>query len=142
MSEKLKEQRLKELAFVGVDTHKDEHTACIANCFGQSLGVFTSENRPKELKGLLEKVDETAKSHNLKPVFGLENVMGLGQHFARSLICGGSLSPRAIANRFTVTSAGPPWSLILPRDVIKVPWQREELTSRSQLFKPFVELSA
>lgn len=89
MSQKLKEQRLKELAFVGVDTHKDEHTACITNCFGQSLGVFTSENRPKELKGLLEKVDETAKSHNLKPVFGLEDVMGLGQHLARSLISGG-----------------------------------------------------
>jgi len=49
MSQELKEQRLGELAFVGVDTHKDEHTASIANCFGESLAVFTSENRPKEL---------------------------------------------------------------------------------------------
>ncbi len=39
MSQKLKEQRLKELAFVGVDTHKDEHTASIANCFGYIQGV-------------------------------------------------------------------------------------------------------
>ena len=33
--------KLKELAFVGVDTHKDEHAACMTDCFGRSLGVFT-----------------------------------------------------------------------------------------------------
>ena len=73
MSQKLKEQRLKELAFVGVDTHKDEHTACIANCFGQSLGVFTIENRPNRIEALLKDIDKAAKSHKLKPVFGLED---------------------------------------------------------------------
>jgi len=81
--------KLKELAFVGVDTHKDEHTCCIVNCFGQSLGVFTVENRPNPIKELLEEIEETAQSHDLKPVFGLEDVMGLGQHLARSLIAGG-----------------------------------------------------
>ena len=81
--------KLKELAFVGVDTHKDEHTCCIVNCFGQSLGVFTVENRPNRIEELLEEIEETAKSHSLKPVFGLEDVMGLGQHLARSLISSG-----------------------------------------------------
>jgi len=81
--------KFKELAFVGVDTHKDEHAACMTDCFGQSLGVFTVENRPNRIEELLEEIDKTAKSHNLKPVFGLEDVMGLGQHLARSLIAGG-----------------------------------------------------
>ena len=82
-------QKLKELAFVGVDTHKDEHTACMSDCFGQSLGVFTVENRPDNIDELLKEIDKAAKSHNLRPVFGLEDVMGLGQHLARSLILGG-----------------------------------------------------
>ena len=82
-------QKLKELAFIGVDTHKDEHTACMTNCFGQSLEVFTVENRPNRIEKLLKDIDKTAKSHNLRPVFGLEDVMGLGQHLARSLIVGG-----------------------------------------------------
>ncbi len=82
-------QKLKELAFVGVDTHKDEHTACMSDCFGQPLGVFTVENRPDNIDELLKEIDKAAKSHNLRPVFGLEDVMGLGQHLARSLISGG-----------------------------------------------------
>jgi len=82
-------KKLKELAFVGVDTHKDEHTACMTNCFGQPLEVFTVENRPDRIEELLEEIDETAKSHSLKPIFGLEDVMGLGQHLARSLLAGG-----------------------------------------------------
>ena len=61
----------------------------MTDCFGQSLGVFTVENRPDRIEELLEEIDETAKSHNLKPTFGLEDVMGLGQHLARSLISGG-----------------------------------------------------
>lgn len=81
--------KLKEFAFVGVDTHKDEHTACMTNCFAQSLEVFTVENRPNRIKQLLKDIDKTAKSYNLKPVFGLEDVMGLGQHLARSLIASG-----------------------------------------------------
>jgi len=81
--------KLKELAFVGVDTHKDEHTCCMTDCFGRSLEVFTVENRPNPIKELLEEIEETAQSHSLKPVFGLEDVMGLGQHLARSLIAGG-----------------------------------------------------
>ena len=82
-------QKLKELAFVGVDTHKDEHTACMTNCFAQPLEVFTVQNRPNRIEKLLKDIDKKAKSHNLKPVFGLEDVMGLGQHLARSLIAGG-----------------------------------------------------
>lgn len=82
-------QRLNELAFVGVDTHKDEHTACMTNCFAQPLEVFTVENRPNRIEKLLKDIDKTAKSHNLRPVFGLEDVMGLGQHLVRSLLIGG-----------------------------------------------------
>jgi len=82
-------QELKELAFVGVDTHKDEHTACMTNCFAQSLEVFTVENRPNRIEKLLKDIDKTAKSHNLRPVFGLEDVMGLGQHMAKLLLDAG-----------------------------------------------------
>lgn len=82
-------QKLKELAFVGVDTHKDEHTACMTNCFAQPLEVFTVENRPNRIEKLLKEIDKTAKSHDLRPVFGLEDVMGLGQHLAKLLLEGG-----------------------------------------------------
>ena len=82
-------QKLKELAFVGVDTHKDAHTACMTNCFAQPLEMFTVENRPNRIEKLLKEIDKTAKSHNLSPVFGLEDVMGLGQHLAKCLIDGG-----------------------------------------------------
>lgn len=82
-------QKLKELAFVGVDTHKDEHTACMTNCFAQSLEMFTVENRPNRIEKLLKDIDKTAKVHNLRPVFGLEDVMGLGQHLAKLLLDGG-----------------------------------------------------
>ncbi len=81
-------KKLKELAFVGVDTHKDEHTACMTDCFGQPLEVFTVENRPDRIEELLEEIEETAEAHSLKPIFGLEDVMGLGQHLARSLLAG------------------------------------------------------
>lgn len=82
-------QNIKELAFVGVDTRKDEHTACMTNCFAQPLEVFTVENRPKRIGKLLKDIDRIAKSHKLEPVFGLEDVMGLGQRLAKLLIDGG-----------------------------------------------------
>jgi transposase len=83
--------RFKELAFVGVDTHKDEHTLCMTDCFSQSLGTFTVDNRPKHFKKLLSQIDKTARVYNLRPVFALEDVMGFGQHLARSLISNGYL---------------------------------------------------
>lgn len=61
----------------------------MTNCFAQPLEVFTVENRPNRIGKLLKDIDKTAKSHNLRPVFGLEDVMGLGQHLARLLIAGG-----------------------------------------------------
>ena len=62
-------QKLKELAFVGVDTHKDEHTACMSDCFGQPLGVFTVENRPDHMDGLLKEIDKAAKSQELLRIY-------------------------------------------------------------------------
>ena len=61
--------RLKELAFVGVDAHKDEHIACMSDCFGQPLGVFTVGNRPDHMDGLLKEIDKAAKFQELLRIY-------------------------------------------------------------------------
>jgi len=84
-------QRIAEYAFVGVDTHKDDHTACMTDCFSQILNTCTVPNRPDRFEQFIEHIEQIATAHQLTPVFGLEDVRGLGQHLARSLIDHGYL---------------------------------------------------
>jgi hypothetical protein len=79
-------QKFKELAFVEVDTHKNEHTTFVIDCFGHPIALFTIENRPKHIEKSIKEINKTAQSYNLKPVFGLEDVTALGHHLAKSLI--------------------------------------------------------
>jgi transposase len=82
---------LNTLAFVGVDTHKDEHSACMTDCFRQILGTLTVPNRPDRFEPFIEHIEQIATAKQLTPVFGLEDVRGLGQHLARSLMDHGYL---------------------------------------------------
>ena len=52
-----------------MDTHKDEHTACMSNYFGQPLEVFTVENRPDHIDELLKEIDKTAKPQELLRIY-------------------------------------------------------------------------
>ncbi len=62
--------RLK-LAFVGIDVHKDRHTATVLDCFGDRLGLVTVANRKAAFAEWLAKVQALAPGRQL--IFGLEN---------------------------------------------------------------------
>ena len=71
--------------FVGVDTHKAQHTAVIINCFHQSIGFTTTPNDPQYFKDFIKELN--ALNHNDKTlVFGLEDTQGLGSSLAKWLL--------------------------------------------------------
>lgn len=67
--------------YVGIDLHKETHTAVIINCWNETLGEITIENRPAEFIKLIKKVLKYCKD-GLIPVFGLENAYGYGRSLA------------------------------------------------------------
>jgi len=68
-----------------VDTHKEDHTACITNCWHQILGTFRVENDLAFFGKFLEKVTK-AIPKRLIPAFGLEDTEGLGRPLAQFLL--------------------------------------------------------
>lgn len=70
--------------YVGVDLHKETHTAVIINCWNEKLGEITIDNRPSEFKKLLGMVRKHSKSST--PVYGLENAYGYGRNLAIFLV--------------------------------------------------------
>jgi len=71
------QDHLAKYAFVEVDTHKEEHSACIANCWHKVLGTCRIENDPAFFENFLEKVTSTIPK-GLIPVFGLGDTDDLG----------------------------------------------------------------
>lgn len=45
----------KDLIYVGIDLHKDTHTAVIIDCFNNMLGEITFSNTPNQIINLLNK---------------------------------------------------------------------------------------
>jgi len=71
--------------FVGVDTHKNQHTAVVINCFHKSLGYTQTVNDPDFFENFLTKLNSL--SHNNQTlIFGLEDTQGLGHSLAQLLI--------------------------------------------------------
>ena len=70
--------------YVGIDLHKETHTAVIINCWNEKLGEITIDNRPAEFKKLLEAVRKHSRSTT--PVYGLENAYGYGRNLAIFLV--------------------------------------------------------
>jgi transposase len=70
--------------YVGLDLHKDTHTAVIIDCWEEKLGSITIENKPSDFTRLMNKVNKIAG--NLTPVYGLEDVHGYGRSLAVFLI--------------------------------------------------------
>ena len=77
-------ERAKTL-FVGVDVHKDTHTAVGLSPFGEKLFELTIGNYPKDFAELAKKVNSTAQNKNLSPRLGLEDCQGFGQRLASYL---------------------------------------------------------
>ena len=73
--------------YIGVDCHKQTHTASIINCFHEELGNITFENGKKGFNELTELLDIVLKENKGKiPIFGLEDVSHYGHLLAMHLI--------------------------------------------------------
>lgn len=70
--------------YVGLDLHKDTHTAVIIDCWDEKIDSITIENKPSDFTQLMNKVNKIAGK--LTPVYGLEDVHGYGRSLAVFLI--------------------------------------------------------
>ena len=71
--------------YVGIDLHKETHTAVMIDCYNQKLGEITFPNRPADFPKLVTKVKKI--NTDAKEVFyGLENAYGYGRPLAVWLI--------------------------------------------------------
>ena len=79
-------QKRENYLYVGMDLHKDTHTAVLVNCWNEKLDVIVIENKPSEFNKLAKKIDKAALRLNLLPIYGLENACGYGRSLAVWLI--------------------------------------------------------
>ena len=79
-------QKRENYLYVGIDMHKDTHTAVLVNCWNEKLDAVTIENKPSEFTKLAKKVDKTAVKLGLSPIYGLENAYGYGRSLTVWLI--------------------------------------------------------
>ena len=70
--------------YVGLDLHKDTHTAVIIDCWNEELDKIVIEDKPSDFTKLLNKVNKIAG--DLTPVFGLEDVHGYRRSLATFLL--------------------------------------------------------
>ena len=71
--------------YVGLDLHKEQHTAVIMDCFNEKLGEITFENKPSEFTKLITKCKKHC-TDSKGIVFALENSYGYGRGLAAWLI--------------------------------------------------------
>jgi len=71
--------------YIGVDLHKEHHTAVIIDCWNEKLGDIQFDNKPSAFPKLLKEV-EKYKEKGITPVFGLEDVGGFGRALAVYLL--------------------------------------------------------
>ncbi len=69
--------------FVGIDVHKDTHTAVGISPYGEKLFEITVGNYKQDFENLVEKVKE--HSGVLSPYIGLEDVRGYGERLSEYL---------------------------------------------------------
>lgn len=74
-----------QLLYVGIDIHKDSHTAVATNCFGQNLLELKITNFQEDFDNLITQVEKLSKVNNLESVFGLEDSYGNGLRLAKYL---------------------------------------------------------
>lgn len=79
------EQKRRTL-FVGVDVHKDTHTAVGVSPFGEKLFEITVGNYSKDFRLLAETVRSASAKEMLSPYFGLEDCSGFGERLSGFLL--------------------------------------------------------
>ncbi len=79
------EQKRRTL-FVGVDVHKDTHTAVGVSPFGEKLFELTVGNYQKDFRSLTEAAESVSAKEMLSPYFGLEDCSGFGERLSGFLL--------------------------------------------------------
>lgn len=67
--------------YVGVDLHKQHHTAVMIDCWSQKLGEIKFDNKPSAFPLLVKEVKKQVKK-GMSAVYGLEDVGGYGRALA------------------------------------------------------------
>jgi len=76
-------QERQRTMFVGVDVHKNTHTAVGVSPFGEKLFEIKIGNYKKDFESLIEKVDQIKDA--LSPYYGLEDCHGYGERLSTYL---------------------------------------------------------
>jgi len=82
--------------YVGVDVHKDTHTAVGLSPFGEKIFEMTIGNQDADFKALVKRTQMEASQYDLVAQFGLEDVHSWGERLSSFLVKEG-LSVRAVA---------------------------------------------
>lgn len=80
-------QERQRTLFVGIDVHKDTHTAVGVSPYGEKLFEITVGNYKKDFEDLIKKVKE--ESGTLSPYYGLEDCHGYGERLSEYLFDNG-----------------------------------------------------
>lgn len=92
--------RRSQTLFVGVDVHKDTHTAVALSPFGEEVMEMTVGNEADDFISLVEKIKKEARHLGLRPTFGLEDVHSWGERLSSFLVEAGwpvvAVSPRLV----------------------------------------------
>jgi transposase len=70
--------------YVGIDSHKETHTAVFINCFFEKLGEISFANLPNEFGGFLENAQKF-QLEGTTFIFGMEDCSSYGRTLARFL---------------------------------------------------------
>ena len=70
--------------YIGIDVHKDTHTAVGLSPFGEKIFEVTIGNYKSDFEMLEEKV--ASVSNDLSPYFGLEDCHGYGERLSAYLV--------------------------------------------------------
>ena len=74
------EERL-EYVYVGIDPHKQQHTAVIMNFFRKKLGEMTFSNKPSAFPAVIAEIQKLTESgHHTAIMFGLEDTQNYGRN--------------------------------------------------------------
>jgi transposase len=79
-----KDKIMQSLLFVGVDTHKNSHTAAVFSNYFDCLATITFANSPSGFSDFLTKLEKLSGGRSM--IFGLEDSQGLGNFLAEFLI--------------------------------------------------------
>jgi len=77
--------KLQNHVFVGVDTHKNQHTACVLSCVHQKIDSIETPNNPAKFKKFIQEI-RSVKSPDKNLLFGLEDTQGLGHSLSQWLL--------------------------------------------------------